>query len=373
MPDIDRSDYDLFDRSTLEAFATCPRQAAYKHDTCRSVDHIANTGTAVHLAISQTVTAYIDSHGSLNRTELVDCVIARLRDSRPDVQPDAITACKASVWAIAKMLVEQHHDNILRYDGGEKELLIDRRGQISHHIDHLRVTVTCELDLLFSTASKSVLDYADYKSGWKHWSEESVKRSFQFQFYPWLILHQYPEVECVRVSIWDLRRNRKTYPIEITRERDMDDIGIRVASAAGYAKRFYGKTPAAVEAWPARDKCSICPAAHMCDALDGDLQEASESPEKMLQILVNLCIKSDDLKKRLKAEVIRTGRDIVLPTGEAFGFSKPTTRKTAVLYGESGDAGDDGDYAAVDSTGEAAPPPTPAPNPFANFTARKNT
>lgn len=338
------------------------------------MDQIANTGTAGHLAISQTVTAYIDSHGSLNRTELVDFMIARLHDARPDVQPDVIAACKASVWSVAKLIVEQHHDNILRYDGGEKTLTDDRSGQIAHAIDHLKVIATCELDLLFSTASKSVLDYVDYKSGWKHWSEESVKRSFQFQFYPWLILQNYPAVECVRVTIWDLRRNRRTYPIEVTREHDMDAIGIRVAHAAGLAKRWAGKNPESVEAWPARDKCSICPAAHLCDALDGDIQAVSESPEKMLQLLVNLETKSDALKKMLKQAVIRSGQDIVLPTGEAFGFRKPSSRKTASLYSDSETLLDDGDggYIAVGDDGDPVPP-KPSPDPFANFTARKKT
>ena len=79
------------DRSLLERCATCPFQArAILDGRVNDSSHAANSGQAVHDAISATITDYIEANGQYEPADLRNMLEQNLRGARPDIQPDAI-------------------------------------------------------------------------------------------------------------------------------------------------------------------------------------------------------------------------------------------------------------------------------------------
>jgi len=309
-----------FDRSTLERWATCPQQAWLMRRHKTPVGDIAESGTQVHDAISRTIQGWIDAKGMLSPQDFTNGLEAELWSSRPDVQPDAIAAMRKSLWSFARFITGEHFLNIIRFDGGEGE----KSGQLSHDFDGLNCRVTAELDLLMATPSKQEVDVWDWKSGWRHWTATQVKKSFQFQMQSWLVLENYPNVECVRVTIWNLRENRKTYSVEFFRS-DMQAIEARVRYAAGLALRF-GQSERTPEGWPTTEKCELCPVAALCDFGNLDLSQI-EPPEAWVDRLVALSAKSTAIEKSLAKVVADRKSDIETVNGNCFGFGKPKQAK----------------------------------------------
>lgn len=319
-----------FDRSTLERWAECPQQAwlMARHKT--PVGDIAETGNQVHDAISRTIQGWIDARGLMSPQDFTSSLEVELWSSRPDVQPDAIAAMRKSIWSFSRFITDEHFQNILRFDGGED----DQSGQLSHDLDSLNCRVTAELDLLLATPSKQEVEVWDWKSGWRHWTASQVKKSFQFQMQAWLVLENYPNVECVRVTIWNLRENRKTYSVEFFRS-DMPAIAARVRCAAGLAVRF-GQSVLAPDGWPTTEKCELCPVAAMCDVGSMDLC-LIDTPETWVDRLVALNTKVSAIEKSMSKVVADRGQDIETASGNCFGFGKPkrATRPKATFYSKA--------------------------------------
>lgn len=305
-----------FDRSTLERWATCPQQAWLMSRHKTPVGDIAEAGTQVHDAISRAIQGWIDARGMISPQDFTNSLELELLSSRPDVQPDVISAMRKSLWSFSRFITNEHYQNILRFDGGEA----DKSGQLSHDFDSLNCRVTAELDLILATPSKQEVDVFDWKSGWAHWTASQVKKSFQFQMQSWLVLENYPNVECVRVTIWNLRENRRTYSVEFFRS-DMPAIDARVRHAAGLAVR-YGQTAFAPEGWPTTEKCDLCSVAAMCDVGSLEICEI-DPPEVWVDRLVALYAKSTAIEKSLAKIVSDRKSDIETESGNCFGFGKP--------------------------------------------------
>jgi len=322
-------DIPAIDRSTLERWSECPLQASLCEQHRQSVDMIAQSGELVHQAFSETLKYVMAAHvdGGLAAEEIVDYVLKELSCGRADLIMDAYDAVRPSVraWAyFARNLTPSH---IMRFDGGKGA----RSGQIAYDVSGVRLT--CELDLLMATQSPEVVHLIDYKTGWKRWNEDTVAKSFQFRFYTLLIFENYPECQSIRVSIWNTRYNQRTYSVEFRRD-DMVMIKSMIIQAIG-AKNYGGN-----KAWPARDKCEICPVLNRCAAADEDLKDIAANPEQALTQLVLLEQKSEAIRKSLENLVKTTGREIVV-NGSAFGFAKPkrTQKPKAEIY--SAATGDD--------------------------------
>jgi CRISPR/Cas system-associated exonuclease Cas4 (RecB family) len=311
----------VLDRSTLERYATCPAQAKFI-ETGRVMDRsaAAESGNAVHEALSAGVRAYVASRASLNPQELRAEVENAVLSARPDIQPDAVRGLRASLWAWAKWLHGLHPENILRFDGGEGV----RSGQLAIDIPGV-VRVTSELDFLHSGPSPKLLHEVDWKSGWKSWTVNSIRDSFQFQLHALLVLENYPDVDGLSVTVWDTRRNRRSWPVEFTRA-DLPAIRARVMSAAGEWWRAQHEEP---PTWPTVDKCSKCPAAMLCPA-SGE----SSTVEETVDALAPLEAKVKLMRSFLSVKVGMRGEDIVTEAGNCFGFGKPKRagRKVAELY-----------------------------------------
>lgn len=304
------------DRSDLEEWAVCPMRALLGIGRKKSVGIIAEVGNASHDAISQTISSFVDSQGALNPHDLMLELETNFRSARPDLQPDVIKSLCRSAYAISRIIGDEHYQNILRYDGGAGELT----GQLAHDIEDIGVRVTSELDLLMSTPSPEVVQVYDWKSGHKQWNEDDVFKSFQFQLQAWLVLQNYPDVQMVRVSIFNTRTNTKTYSVEFKRH-NLADYDSRIRYAATLFVTYSDKSTAPT--WPASDKCDTCPVALWCDAAGGDVNEVKQDPEYWVDQLVALEAKKKAIEKALGPICLGRGQDIVTKSGNAFGFDKP--------------------------------------------------
>lgn len=339
MPDDFTFDTQLtvLDRSTLERYAVCPAQARFvETGAVRSVGQAAIVGTEVHNAIGRTLSDYVTSSGAYSPRELQDQLESELRQSRPDVQPEVIRAFRKSVWAWRQFISGIHVGNILRFDGGEG----NRSGQLALDVERLSLRLTSEVDLLLATASKEVVEEIDYKTGHKYWTENGVSDAFQFCFHAWLILGNYPEVNCVRISIWNTRQNVRTYAVEFTRER-FQEYETRIMSAVSEWHMNKSKPPEQAETWPSREACAICDARALCPSADRDI---ATEPVEALRQLVAVEARADALKELLNAHVDASGDDVRL-NGVCYGIGKPKAvrKPTKALYLTKGEEHGDGD------------------------------
>lgn len=331
---------EVIDRSTLEPWSVCPMQAWLLGEKPQPESFPMRSGTEVHDAISRAIRLYLDDP-MMGTRDLASAIERYALESRPDVQPDVMRAIKPGLYGIAKYIAENNPANILRFDGGTD----DKSGQLAVDLDD-DIRLTCEVDLLWKTASPEVLDLDDWKSGWKPWSTQAVADSFQFQFYSFVILSNYPTVQAVMTRIWMPRMNDRTYKAEFCR-RDMDRWQFRIQSALSEMQQAEHRQP---PAWPLESKCKTCPV--RLDCIEGPV---SDKPEDLVDELVKLDAKRDELTERLSAAVEARGGDIVSPLGNAFGYGKPKKprKPTASVYQRTPDASDHQGGTADDSTDEA--------------------
>lgn len=318
---------DVIQRSELEQWANCPTAARLAEDFKPSVGLAAHVGEEIHQAFSRLITSFIDSGGSLNTRELRDDLSHELASSRPDVQPQVVEGAKRSAWDFCNYLSRIHHENILRYDGGEGQ----RSGQLAHDLPELGLRITSEVDCLHASESPELLIECDYKTGWRAWDESNVRNSFQFGLHWWLIAENYPGAKALRVTVWDTRRNRRTYPVDFTRD-DLPQISARIRAAAGEYLTYHDRPPEQVPAWPAPSKCRICDVASRCPVAERDL--TTLDPADLLDAMVAVKAKLYALTEIAAGYVDRTGKDIVSKSGAAFGTGKPkaSRKPTKALY-----------------------------------------
>ena len=333
------------DRSELEAWATCPQQAAQlASGKILNASPEMDSGNAVHEAFSRVTQEYIDSQSAsegnsfgLNMDDLRNSLDAWILTARPDIQQDAIEGMRASAWSWCKFIKSIQSSEILRFDGGEGK----RSGQIGYEFPDLGLVATSELDFLFAGPSPEVVHLIDYKTGNQHWTAQMVKESFQFQMHGLLVLTEFPEVRAVEVRVWNTRINNLTYSVTFDRDKDYNRLLYRVRAACETKARYSKAEISKVEAWPGLEKCSGCRAAALC-AASKHVGDAAASPETALLDLIALQAKVDAQTEILKGIVKAQGRDIVLASGESFGFEKPKqVRKLAAIYSTKKSSGEE--------------------------------
>lgn len=333
----DEQDVVVVDRSRLERYATCPAQARFI-DSGLVLDEslAAATGDAVHQAFSGAIERYLDDPTE-HYSAYAEAAMSGLRSARPDIQPGALGAGRPAVWAWAKYLSNHSANNVIRYDGGEGE----RSGQLAVDLPFgdLTLRITSELDLLLATPAKQVLREVDYKSGWKRHGIESIAASFQFGLHAWLVLHNYPDVEALEVSVWNTRTNTLTYPVTFDRSR-LKEIETRIRSAAGEYTLYRNRTPEETPTWPAVEKCSTCSAACLCTAAL-HTADVAKDPAGYVRELIALDAKLTAMTK-LAADYVDKHGDIVTPDG-CFGRSKPKAvrKQPTAIYQAVETDGDD--------------------------------
>lgn len=319
---------EVVDRSTLERFAECNRQGAFslQHATPSTLE--AESGNAVHEAISLATRHYIDADGEMSAPDLADVAKSYIFAARPDIQPDAVSAFMPAVWSVARMITGMSADNILRHDGGEGR----QSGQLAWDLDDLGLRITSELDLLHAGPSPEVLHEIDYKTGWRRHDIDDIESAFQFQLHAWLVLLHYPDVQALRVRVWDTRRNLLTHSVEFSRQQ-LPQYAARVYSVARLFARTKALPPEHVPAWPDESRCSWCPYVIQCDAATSDVREFASNPVAAVHKMAAMQRALDKMTEIAGVYVEQHG-DIVTGEGDAFGTGKPVSvrRKIKQLY-----------------------------------------
>lgn len=349
--DPDPPPLELFDRSTLEPWAVCPMQASLRENgQAGPLPAIVDTGELVHLAFSAGIKAWLEACANpddyklseFNKAALVrSAAMAAVKCSRPDLQPDAYAACRASVWEFSRFVTDINPENILAFDGGED---FGRSGQLAIDIPTAGVTLTSELDFLWQTHAPEVLGEKDWKSGWKvHWPED-VYKQFQFNVHAVLAFHNFPEAQALDVTICDVRRNRESYPVRFERK----DLGLFMARINAALQSRYDHRDNPVP-WPVAEKCGVCPVARHCSA-SGDIGQIAADPQAALREFVALSAKHKALAVELAAHVKSNGA-IELETGERFASEHKSSPRAQLIAPKRAKKAKESD--GDDSDGEA--------------------
>lgn len=320
--DTSDSDLPLVDRSTAERWATCPWMAKEcEQGRGGPVGIAAESGSAIHDCLSAVTASWVASRGAMSLSDLREELVFELCRTRPDIQPEAIKGCQASVWQWAKFIEGIHPENVLRFDGGKG----DRCGQLAFDIPDLGARITGEVDLLTASPSPEVIEHVDYKTGHQPYWVSDVQDSFQMQFYAVLILENYPDVKAVRTRIWCTRINRITHAVYFNRDK-LHQYKVRIRSALEQRRQHYDNPPP----WPTVEKCSQCQVAARCPVASYPI---GAEPVDVLRDLIAVEARADALRQRLTAHVDATGQDVRL-NGVAFGRSKPKAERKspATLY-----------------------------------------
>lgn len=323
------------DRSTLEAFASCPASAVIREQKLViDSSNAANSGNEVHAVISEAIAEWIETQGWIggdqghNQTRyLADWIRGRATMSRPDVQPDVMEAIRGSAYAVAEFIAELHPNNIVRFDGGKGR----RSGQLGWNVPHIGRCITSELDLLVTTPSKEVLDEHDWKTGQKrNWSAVEVRNSFQFGLHAWLVFKNYEQVNVLNVTIWPTRNVSSRVCVQFFR-KDLAALEMRIFTAAQWWAAYNGKPLDGVPCWPSKEKCRICDGRTLCPIKPP--AACADDPAGFVSAMLALSAKLEAMRDEAIEHVELTGTDIVTPDGIAFGFAKPIERRPkAALY-----------------------------------------
>jgi hypothetical protein len=327
--DIEESPARLpMDRSTLEAWATCPFLGnEIEQGNVKVVGAIAESGEVSHQAMMAAVRLWIDLDGQCSLSDLRTEVENAMLGARPDLQPDVISAIRGAIWDWCSFVRTLRPDEIEGFDGGEE---IERSGQLAMQLSKT-VDYTLELDLLHRGPSPDVLHIKDLKTGWRELDAAGVRDSFQFQSQALLVLENYPSVLAVEVEIWNTRLRRFSRRVVFERH---DLLQYKARVCAAYAARVEARAQTEVPTWPTAEKCPICPCATFCPAADRVVKRVATATDgELLVALVAAEAQYDAIKATLSSRVDARGADIVVGTS-GFGRNKPAEAKkrVATLY-----------------------------------------
>ena len=326
--DVDGHDLELVDRSSAENCAACPFMAkAIQDKRCATVGILAEAGEEVHKAYGEVIHSWIDSHGAMSPSDLRQDAEFAVRNARPDLQPEAIRAMQNSLWAWSQMIHKIHPGNILGFDGGED---VNRSGQLAIDFPDLGVRYTSELDLLYQGDCPDVGEEVDFKTGWKDWTTEAIRDSFQFQSHAVLALEKYPQWQALRIRVFETRSRKLTYGVYFPRER-MFDWKVRIRSALEARRWLATDNP---PCWPVLEKCGLCPAASICPVADEPIADLAKDPPAFIAKLIAVEARAEAMRKLAAAHVDAAKQDIQAPDGTWFGRRKPASSRkaNATLY-----------------------------------------
>lgn len=321
-------------RSELERWQSCPQQAAQVEGGHVSTGSIpATIGNEVHRILGEACKfRRVEAYTAFDLRQWITSEAAK---SRPDVQPDVIDAIRYSVWKFVEILTtrpdsgeERHPEDIMRFDSGDG----DMSGQLSADLvmsEDVTIRVTGELDVLIATISPDELDLWDTKSGHAHHTATSVKSSFQFQVYCWLIWRNYPKCQRVTVRVFMSMKNQITSAVSFDRS-EYFNIEQRIKSSVEAYLKYKGMKLEDVPAWPELKKCTICDAVMVCPKA---FEPMATDPEQALRQLIVLQAKATRIKALLTIKVREDG-ELVYGAGTrdsvAFGTGKPKKARAAI-------------------------------------------
>ena len=316
----------VLSRSDLERDDSCPFKAhAVEHDLVVDAGELADAGTEGHDIISEAMPMFI---AGMEEREIREHIADYAMAARTDVQQIVLDALSRGAWLIANEICRRPDgsskdpEDIMQFDGGK-----DRQsGQLAR--DFLSgdettagIRLTCEVDLLTTGYREVEAVMHDWKTGFKEWDSDDIRKSFQFQFYSYLVFAEYPGLERIQVRIV-MPRWRYTAVTEFDKRRDLAAIHTRLVNAVGNRKRRHAaeakdETP---DCWPDPKKCSICPALAICPVATGKYpiaQTIQEDRVKALATAIAVDKLAGEWMKAIKESVKEDG-PIRLPNGKDF-------------------------------------------------------
>lgn len=325
----------LVDRSTIERYCICPFQAfAVETGLVPSGSLAADSGNEAHDAYAAMVVNYIESHGSASTGSLFNVAVESARKSRPDLQPDVLSAVRAGAYQFARDLTyrpdgqQRNPADILRFQGGQGE----RTGQIAMDILPQTTTrgpvrLTTELDLLMAADARDELAVTDWKTGHTHWTAPMVRESFQFNFQAMILLTVYPDCDRVWIRVFSPRTGGSTGYVGFTR-RDAEDCKARCAKAI-QVRADAISDPDGPQCWPDAERCCQCDAILKCLKSSDPAGMLAADPKHFLECYALRQLQLEQDGKALAAYAKAHG--VIEAAGWAFGPKPPSGR--AATYG----------------------------------------
>lgn len=339
-------------RSELENYANCPLAARM----AGSVSKLAEAGEQCHQIIAGALRKYVSTQGHIKVNEMAEYMTHESWQARGDVNQEAIDGLRPSVWSICRYIGDLHWSNVLAFDGGEDltasytyedgegssfTTQCSCSGQFDADIDVMdpiteefaSIRLTAEFDLLHSVKYPNRLQLVDWKSGHLKWTDSMVESSFQFQFYAWLVLANFPTMDAVDAIIFNTRHNTRTAGVRFLRS-DMHRIRGRIEEACRTFLLNRLIPLDHVEARPSREGCQFCDVADRCTVCDWDIHDVAENPARALSKFIVLQQASKVIETNMKAHCKKTGEDIV-SGNDRYGFKKPRSRIVPGTYSAS--------------------------------------
>ncbi len=330
-------------RSSAQGYAECPARERYRDEGhITAVGELAESGEEVHQAIARVIEAMLEPEGPRSRGDIVDALRSEILTARTDLLPDAVNAIERSYWKLADLFGNTHFEDIICYDGGRGKRSSQLAIDFTNIKPHFRFS--SEIDFLRSTASPSVLEEWDWKTGHKFHTEASIINDFQFQSHWLLVSETFKQresgepLEALDVRVMNTRHGKATWNVRFTRDM-LPAIRARVQAAGSEAMRWRGVAAEEAETRPTREKCRICDAAAICRVADSDVRQLVTDPGAFLETTLAIQERVDARKELMAGWVEKSGTDIVSAEGNAFGFDKPpSNRKPSKSFYETTDA-----------------------------------
>jgi hypothetical protein len=305
----------ILDRSTLELWAECPYRAAHA-ELDKADNLVLVAGQLAHDAISHSIQNYLQSGGDMTPVMIREDLDRKLQTSRPDVQPEILSAAGRMVYPFSYMLAGIHPENILGFDGGDH---YGRSGQLAKFYGAYNAKATSELDFLMVGDSPEVVECMDYKTGWKTYDYTDVAKAFQFQMHAVLIFDKYPLVNAIKYRVWNTRSNDLTYPVLFKRQQYEAFEG-RLSAAVQNWFRYKDSPPA----WPIYEKCSFCPLVLACPSANAELTECEKDPQAFLKNMAAAQARLDRMEALAKSFIDKSGKDLV---GDGIGYGRAAPKR----------------------------------------------
>lgn len=309
----------VLDRTRLNQYATCPRQAyltmlyealkaqaaglevfpweaerikdadpklveQMKAVALQSTDsRLCECGTEIHDLLKR---AFDECKNDINLVP--EWFVENLPKIKPNIQPMAIRHAKH-----AADMISEYHVNIIAVEHQVSLVIIPETDTSP------AVIVTMKYDLLGS--GKGNLHVMDWKTGFKRLTNQEAAESFQAEFGAWLLFQQEPYKEINTLHWWyfETMWGTKAYARFDRLEEHPRLPGLTTEKA------IEGRIVSAValfrnnckDAWPSEYACAWCDVIKFCPLADMEMKELSEDPK----LYVDKMIVLGALLKRMKA------------------------------------------------------------------------
>jgi len=309
----------ILDRSRLEQFSTCPRQAYlsmlfdaakakaegfkifdWESEKVKNADPVlmeklssvalqSTTGTFAECGIE--IHSLIEKAFNECKNDLL-LVPEYFVDNLPKIKPNVTPMAIRHARHVADMIADYHVDVI----GLELQvsLVIIPETETTP-----AVVATTRIDLLGS--GKGNLHIADFKTGFKRRSNTEAKDSFQASFIALLLFNQpeYKDINTIHFWYYETMFGTKAYAKFERNEEHPRMLGLTTEVA------LKGRVVSAVklfmddcrDAWPLPNNCAWCDMIRFCPQASIDAKEIADDPTAFVDNLVTLV----ELVKRRKA------------------------------------------------------------------------